>query len=114
MCQLWKPQLDLGQMIAELYELYLYKKIDAWLWLIEGFLAGYGFVDDDLAFRTSCMWAHTSWALGLLYLDGEILSQQAPSFRLERTSSFRLPKRTESGSKPTTWPLSSGQIGPDM
>lgn len=52
MCQLWKPQLDLGQMIAELYELYLYKNIDAGLWLIEGFLAGYGFVDDDFAFRT--------------------------------------------------------------
>ncbi|KAJ4425044.1 hypothetical protein N0V82_000326 [Gnomoniopsis sp. IMI 355080] len=52
MCQLWKPQLDLGQMIAELYELTLYKDIQAGLWLIEGFVSGYGFVDDSFAFRT--------------------------------------------------------------
>ncbi|KAF3769968.1 hypothetical protein M406DRAFT_354197 [Cryphonectria parasitica EP155] len=53
MLQLWLPQLDLGQMIAELYELYLYKRIKAGLWLIEGFVAGYGIVDDDFAFRTA-------------------------------------------------------------
>lgn len=52
MCQLWKPQLDLGQMIAELYELTLYKDIQAGLWLIDGFVSGYGFVDDNFAFRT--------------------------------------------------------------
>lgn len=52
MCQLWKPQLDLGQMIAELYELTLYKDMEAGLWLIEGFVSGYGFVDESFAFRT--------------------------------------------------------------
>lgn len=49
MCQLWLPQLDRGQMIAELFELTLYKNIKASLWLIEGFASGYGFVSDDFA-----------------------------------------------------------------
>lgn len=39
-------------MIAELYELNLYKNIEASLWLIEGFVSGYGFVSDGFAFRT--------------------------------------------------------------
>lgn len=51
MCQLWKPELDLGQMIAELYELTLYKDIQAGLWLIDGFVSGYGFMDDDFVYR---------------------------------------------------------------
>ncbi|OLN81611.1 hypothetical protein CCHL11_05530 [Colletotrichum chlorophyti] len=44
--------LDLGQMIAEMYELKLYKDLDAGLWLIQGFVKGYGAVEDDFAFRT--------------------------------------------------------------
>lgn len=44
--------LDLGQMVAELYELTLYKGIKAGLWLVEGFVAGYGYVNDDFAYRT--------------------------------------------------------------
>ncbi|CAN8097287.1 unnamed protein product [Discula destructiva] len=52
MCQLWRPELDLGQMIAELYQLTLYKDIQAGLWLIEGFVSGYGLVNDSFAFRT--------------------------------------------------------------
>lgn len=43
----------MGQMIAELYELYLYRGIRAGLWLIEGFCAGYGIEDDAFAFRTA-------------------------------------------------------------
>jgi hypothetical protein len=45
--------LDLGQMIAELYLLKVYKDIDAGLWMIEGFVSGYGVLQDDAAFRTA-------------------------------------------------------------
>lgn len=40
-------------MIAELYELWLFKRIEEGKWIIEGFTAGYGPVDDDFAFRTA-------------------------------------------------------------
>lgn len=39
-------------MIAEMYEFTLYKGIKAGLWLIEGFVAGYGSIDDAFAYRT--------------------------------------------------------------
>lgn len=42
---------DLGQVIAELWELKLYKNIDAALWIIQGFASGYGKVDSDFMFR---------------------------------------------------------------
>ncbi|KAH8130415.1 hypothetical protein FP744_10000183 [Trichoderma asperellum] len=42
---------DLGQIIAELWQLKLYKNIDATLWIIQGFVSGYGKVDSDFMFR---------------------------------------------------------------
>ncbi|KAI1144537.1 kinase-like domain-containing protein [Hypoxylon sp. FL0543] len=53
MSQIGKPNLDLGQMIAELYELKLYKDILGGPWMVEGFLDGYGAVSEDFAFRTA-------------------------------------------------------------
>jgi len=54
MCQLGHRSSDLGQMIAEMYELTLYKDTPAGVWLIEGFAAGYGQVDDEFVLRTIC------------------------------------------------------------
>lgn len=53
MAQLGVPSLDLGQMIAELYELRLFKSIDAGLWIIQGLVEAYGISDEDFAFRTA-------------------------------------------------------------
>ncbi|KAF4979321.1 hypothetical protein FZEAL_4443 [Fusarium zealandicum] len=52
MAQLGLRPLDLGQMIAELWQLKLYKDIDAGEWLIRGFADGYGAIDDEFAYRT--------------------------------------------------------------
>ncbi|KAK4210543.1 kinase-like domain-containing protein [Rhypophila decipiens] len=47
------PQRDVGQMIAELFMLKLFKDIDAGEWIIKGFLKGYGrFKTVQEAFRT--------------------------------------------------------------
>ncbi|KAI0389922.1 kinase-like domain-containing protein [Xylariaceae sp. FL0594] len=61
MSQMGVPSLDLGQMIAELYELKLYKNITAGLWIAQGFVLGYERFknddddddDDEFAFRTA-------------------------------------------------------------
>ncbi|KAH8653595.1 kinase-like domain-containing protein [Xylariales sp. PMI_506] len=53
MAQLGVRSMDLGQMIAELYELWLYKKIDGGLWMVQGFAEGYGKVSEKFAFRTA-------------------------------------------------------------
>lgn len=53
MSQIGVPNLDCGQMIAELYELRLYKDTTAGLWMVQGFAEGYGAVSNDFAFRTA-------------------------------------------------------------
>ena len=45
--------LDLGQIIAELYETKLFKGVDAGVWIIEGLLQGYGPLSDGMAFRAA-------------------------------------------------------------
>ncbi|KAL4784576.1 kinase-like domain-containing protein [Aspergillus varians] len=52
LAQIGPRALDLGQMIAELYMLKHFKDIDAGLWVIEGFAAGYQDIPEDVAFRT--------------------------------------------------------------
>ena len=44
---------DLGQMIGDLFETRHFKEIAAADWLIEGFMAGYGPLDEATAFRTA-------------------------------------------------------------
>jgi hypothetical protein len=51
LCQWGARALDLGQMVAELYQLKHFKNVDAGVWLIEGLLDGYGPIDEDMAFR---------------------------------------------------------------
>ncbi|KAF4165552.1 hypothetical protein CNMCM6936_007695 [Aspergillus lentulus] len=51
LCHWGSRALDLGQMVAELYQLKHFKNVDAGVWLIEGLLDGYGPIDDDMAFR---------------------------------------------------------------
>jgi hypothetical protein len=52
LAQLGVRPLDLGQFIAELWSLKLYRNIDAGEWFIRAFVAGYGLVDDNFAYRT--------------------------------------------------------------
>lgn len=53
MAQLGVPSLDLGQMIAELYELWLYKSRNAGLWIIQGLVDAYGIASEGFAYRTA-------------------------------------------------------------
>ncbi|KAF5581262.1 phosphotransferase enzyme family [Fusarium pseudocircinatum] len=53
MTQLGLPSVDFGQMIAEMYALWLYKSVDAGLWMMEGFIEGYGDISEDFALRTA-------------------------------------------------------------
>lgn len=52
LAQLGIEPLDVGQMVAELWQLSLYRKIDAGTWIIQGLAQGYGVVDVDFIFRT--------------------------------------------------------------
>ncbi|KAK6850148.1 phosphotransferase enzyme family [Apiospora arundinis] len=53
MAQLGLPNLDLAQMLAEMYELWLYRRIRGGLWMMEGFVEGYGAVTEAFALRTA-------------------------------------------------------------
>ncbi|KAM5354653.1 hypothetical protein ACJ41O_001300 [Fusarium nematophilum] len=51
--QLGLPSVDLGQMMAEMYALWLYKSITAGRWMMEGLIDAYGHVSQEFAFRTA-------------------------------------------------------------
>ena len=51
--QLGVSSIDTGQMIADLYRLWLCRKIKAALWMMRGFCKGYGIVTEEHAFRTA-------------------------------------------------------------
>lgn len=51
--QLGVLSADFGEMVGELYALWLYKSITAGLWIMEGFVAAYGDFDEDPAFRAA-------------------------------------------------------------
>lgn len=51
--QLGHPCVDFGQMIAEMYALWLYKSMTAGLWMMKGFVKGYGPRSEEFAFRTA-------------------------------------------------------------
>ncbi|KAJ5675464.1 hypothetical protein N7462_008361 [Penicillium macrosclerotiorum] len=53
MCQIGSRALDLGQMIAELYETKLFRGVDAGISVINGLLEGYGPLSRTMAFRTA-------------------------------------------------------------
>lgn len=52
LAQLGVRPLDVGQIIAELWQLKLFKGIEAGVWILRGFAAGYGPVEKDFTFRT--------------------------------------------------------------
>ncbi|KAE8450869.1 hypothetical protein EG329_005309 [Mollisiaceae sp. DMI_Dod_QoI] len=50
--QLSLPFFDLGQMLAELYELHHFKHHSAGLWLMQSFISGYGEMDEEMKWMT--------------------------------------------------------------
>lgn len=51
MCQLGLPALDIGQMVAEMYQLRALGNLDAGAHLVRGLCEGYGAPGDSTAFR---------------------------------------------------------------
>jgi hypothetical protein len=51
--QLGVPALDHGEMIGEFYAFWLYKKIDAGLWMMRGYIKGLGEQSESLVWRNA-------------------------------------------------------------
>lgn len=51
LAQFGRKEYDLGQMIGDLYERKHFMNADSALWIIQGFVVGYGALSDDTAFR---------------------------------------------------------------
>lgn len=52
MAQLGPSAIDHGEMIGEMYALWFYRKIDAGLWMIQGYADGLGKQTEDQTWRT--------------------------------------------------------------
>lgn len=53
LCQFGARGMDLGQMLAELFEITHFKGVDAGLWILQGLVERYFPLDEDIAFRTA-------------------------------------------------------------
>jgi hypothetical protein len=53
MAQLGPRSMDFGQMLAEMYAIWLYRKLDAGLWMAQGFAEGLEMRDEKVVFRTA-------------------------------------------------------------
>lgn len=53
MAHLGVPNVDFGQMIAEMYTTWLFKSIPSGLWMMESLVYAYGEVTEEFAFRTA-------------------------------------------------------------
>jgi hypothetical protein len=53
LAQFGRKEYDLGQMIGDLYERKHFNGTENALWIIQGFVAGYGVLSDDMAFRVA-------------------------------------------------------------
>ncbi|KAH6661238.1 kinase-like domain-containing protein [Truncatella angustata] len=53
MAQLGVHSLDFGQMLGEMYALWVYRRSETGLWLLEGFCEGLHLKDEKVAFRTA-------------------------------------------------------------
>jgi hypothetical protein len=53
LAQFGKSEYDVGQMIGDLYERKHFLDVDSALWVIQGFVAGYGPLSDAMAFRVA-------------------------------------------------------------
>lgn len=51
MAHLGHRYVDFGQMLAEMYAIWQYRKMEAGLWLVQGFCQGLNLEDENLAFR---------------------------------------------------------------
>jgi len=66
------PRSTVGQIIAELYEITLFKNISAGVWMIEGLRAAYETLGADLAFRTAIQAGIHLLALASWFRDGRL------------------------------------------
>jgi thiamine kinase-like enzyme len=53
LAQFGRKEYDLGQMIGDLYERKHFNDAGSALWILQGFVGGYGAITDEMAFRAA-------------------------------------------------------------